>query len=162
MRRLVLATLSIALIALPAYAQNANQIAAVKAGKSCPGCNLFQANLDYEDLSRRNFSGARLRQSDMTISTADYTNFSKTNLSIANLSGVRATGANFSGADLSNASLVGSYLGHANLSHANLQGADFSGAELSTAIGLTQSQLNTACGDETTELPKGLRIPKCK
>ena len=30
------------------------------------------------------------------------------------------------------------------------------------AVGLTQSQLNTACGDEKTTLPRGLHIPACK
>ena len=32
-------------VALPAVAQNAGQIARVRAGNSCPGCNLFQAAL---------------------------------------------------------------------------------------------------------------------
>jgi len=29
------------------------------------------------------------------------------------------------------------------------------------AVGLTQRQLDQACGDETTRLPAGLRIPRC-
>ena len=39
--------------ALPAAAQNAGQIARVRAGASCPGCNLFQADLTgLEDMRR--------------------------------------------------------------------------------------------------------------
>jgi hypothetical protein len=29
------------------------------------------------------------------------------------------------------------------------------------AVGLTQSQLNEACGDEATTLPRGLRLRTC-
>jgi hypothetical protein len=29
-------------------------------------------------------------------------------------------------------------------------------------VGLTQRQLDGACGDETTTLPRGLRIPRCR
>jgi len=39
---------------------------------------------------------------------------------------------------------------------------NFSGAEMSTAVGLTQRQLDRTCGDRATELPKGLRIPECE
>ena len=44
---------------------------------------------------------------------------------------------------------------------ANLEGANFSGAEMDRAQGLTQSQLNRACGDASTRLPPGLRLPPC-
>lgn len=150
------------LIASPSMAQNAAQIESVKNGKSCVGCNLFQADLDYEDISHKNFSKSRLRQADMSLSTADYTNFVGTDLSIANMYGLRATGANFSGANLERAVMVGGYFNGANFSGANLSAADLSGAELKTAKGLTQAQLNKACGDQTTILPKGLRIPACQ
>ena len=30
------------------------------------------------------------------------------------------------------------------------------------AVGLTQAQLNQACGDRSTQLPPGLRIPMCR
>lgn len=150
------------LLTSPAMAQNAAQIESVKKGKSCAGCNLFQADLDYEDISHKNFSKSRLRQSDMSLSTADYTNFAGADLSITNMYGLRATGANFSGANLERAAMVGGYFNGANFAGANLTAADLSGAELKTAKGLTQAQLNKACGDQTTFLPKGLRIPACK
>jgi hypothetical protein len=50
MKRLAIALLVAAGLAAPAFAQNASQVAAAKAGKSCPGCNLFQIDLDWEDV----------------------------------------------------------------------------------------------------------------
>jgi uncharacterized protein YjbI with pentapeptide repeats len=47
------------------------------------------------------------------------------------------------------------------MSGAVLTGANFSGAELQDALGLTQAQLNEACGDATTQLPAGMTIPRC-
>ena len=47
------------------------------------------------------------------------------------------------------------------LSGAKLSGTNLSGAQLARAVGLTQSQLNQACGDDATVLPRGLRIPAC-
>lgn len=152
----------VASFALPALAQNASQIASVKERRSCPGCNLFQADLDYENISGLNLSGARLRQSDMSLATADRTNFSRANLSLANMYGIRATGANFARADLTQAVLVGGYFSSANFAGANLSGANLSGAELAGARGLTQGQLNSACGDASTELPRGLTVPACR
>ena len=75
--------------------------------------------------------------------------------------GARFTASSFRNADLSRTSLVGAYFGSADLTGADLSGANLSGAELDTARGLTQGQLNTACGDHTTLLPPGLTIPSC-
>jgi uncharacterized protein YjbI with pentapeptide repeats len=57
---------------------------------------------------------------------------------------------------------VGTYLEGANFSGARLTGTNFSGAEMGRARGLSQGQLNGACGDGATELPAGLRIPACR
>ena len=59
-RALALAA-ALALLAGAAQAQNAGQIARAQAGQSCAGCNLFQADLSYKNLSGRSFAGARLR-----------------------------------------------------------------------------------------------------
>ena len=69
--------------------------------------------------------------------------------------------SNFAGANLTNASFVGAYVEGASFAGATLTGANFSGARLDRATGLTQRQLNQACGDETTSLPGSLRIPAC-
>jgi uncharacterized protein YjbI with pentapeptide repeats len=161
MKRLALAFILSAALTAPSFAQNASQIAAVKRGASCAGCNLFQADFDYEDISGRNLSGARIRQSDMSLSTADRTNFGRADLSLANLYGVRATGANFARANLAQAVLVGGYFSGANFAGANMEGANISGADLTGARGLTQAQVSTACGDAETTLPRGLQVAAC-
>ena len=99
-------------LATPALAQNAAQIAHAKAGSSCPGCNLFQAD--------------------------------------------------FASADLTHSSFVGAFLQGANFSGAKLVGTNFSGAEMDRASGLTQHQLDEACGDSSTKLPAALHLPACR
>ena len=161
MKRLAIAIVVAAVCSTSVFAQNAGQIASVQAGKSCAKCNLFQADLSYSDLSRKTYAGARLRQSEMSLATADGTNFSHADLSIASLYGVRATGANFTGANLERAVLVGGYFSRSNFAGANLAETNLSGAELAGARGLTQAQLDKACGDTETTLPRGLTVRGC-
>lgn len=131
-------------------------------GAPCRACDLFQQDFSYQEVHNRDFSGSRLRQADFSAATFDGSKFAKANLSILEAYGARFTRADFAGADLSEASFVGAWLGGANLTGARLASANFSGAYLRTAKGLSQAQLNTACGDAETELPKGLKIPVCK
>nr|WP_316521642.1 pentapeptide repeat-containing protein [Kitasatospora sp. K002] len=80
------------------------------------------------------FFGARLRGAD---------------LHGANLRGALLVAADLSGADLRLADLVG----------ADLRDANLAGADLSTALFLTQAQLDAARGDATTRLPAALARP---
>ncbi len=149
-------------LGLPAVSQDAGEIAKVQAGQSCPGCNLFQADLSYLDADNVDVSGARLRQSDMQLATFDNWSFKGTNLSIANLFGARFNRCDFTSANLQRATLVGTYFGASTLKDADLAGANLSGADLSIAKDLTQEQLDTACGDDSTILPENLNIPACR
>jgi uncharacterized protein YjbI with pentapeptide repeats len=159
MRKLAVAAAILA-IASPALAQNASQIAA--AGRAnCSGCNLFQADFSRKELKNKNYSSARLRQSDLTGVVMSGANFAGADLRDVTAYGGLFTGANFSNADLTNASFVGTYLQGARFSGANLAGVNFSGAEMDRASGLTQAQLNRACGDEATTLPRGLHVRAC-
>ena len=159
----VLVALAISLaVAAPALAQNAIQIAKVQGGGSCPHCNLFQADFGNKVLRSRNMAGARLRQSDMSLSVLNHSDLSRTDLRDVNGYGALFSSVNFSGADMTNSTFVGAYLEGANFRGAKLGGANFSGAEMAKAVGLNQSQLNAACGDEKTTLPHGLHIPACK
>lgn len=160
MRCFILAIAFVA-IALPAAAQNAGQIASAQRGASCPGCNLFQADLTGLEASSRNFSGARLRQSWLTAAVLNRANFSRADLRDADAYGGVFGGASFASADLTNSSWVGAFLEGANFAGANLSGANFSGAQMRGARGLSQRQLNAACGDGSTELPGSLSIPSC-
>jgi uncharacterized protein YjbI with pentapeptide repeats len=133
----------------------------VRAGASCARCDLFQIDLAYRSIAGRDFSGARIRQADLSLAVADRARFRGANLSLTNLFGARLTRADLSDANLEGATLVGAYFGGAQLRGAALAGADLSGAELAAATGLTQTQLDAACGDATTTLPAGLRIRAC-
>lgn len=160
---LAAATLGAALFAAhPVSAQNAGQIAAVRNGANCPRCNLFQADLSNLTLKGKNLAGARLRQADLSTAVMNRTSFAGGDLRDVNAYGAVLSGASFARADLTNASFVGAYLQGANFTGARLVGVNFSGAEMGRAAGLKQSQLNQACGDDSTLLPRGLSIPRCR
>ena len=161
MKKALVLIAAIAAVATPVLAQNAGQIASVRAGHDCRGCNLFQG--DFSGLEKRglNLTGSRLRQADMSLAVMNHTRFANTDMRDVEAYGGVFSGSNFSGANLTNASFVGAYLEGASFAGATLAGANFSGAQLNRATGLTQRQLNQACGDATTALPGSLRIPAC-
>lgn len=134
----------------------------VRGGASCAGCDLFQIDLAYQTIVGRDFNGARIRQADLSVATADRAKFQRANASLTNFFGARLGHADFREANLDHAILVGAYLGYAHFDGADLTGADLSGAELTGAQGLTQAQLSTACGDASTVLPAGLTVPLCR
>ena len=89
----------------------------------------------------------------------------KANLYEANLQQANLSFANLQEASLVKANLQQADLGHANLQQAdlyeaNLSKADLRGANLTDVKNLTQAQLNQACVDEHTKLPKGLTRPE--
>ncbi|WP_333587557.1 pentapeptide repeat-containing protein [Phenylobacterium sp.] len=153
--------LSVTVGSTAAQAQNAGQIAQVRQGAHCPKCNLFQADLGGRELRGRNLSGARLRQADLSLAIMNRSNFAGADLRDVEAYGALFASASFAGADLSQASFVGTHLQGANFRGARLAGTNFSGAEMDRATGLTQAQLSQACGDASTRLPPGLRIPAC-
>lgn len=160
-RLLILAFAAAATVAAPVFAQNAGQIARVRGGASCAGCNLFQGSFSGLEASGLNLNGARLRQSDLSLAVMNRTRFSNADLRDVEAYGGVFSSSSFAGANLTNASFVGAHLDGANFSGATLTGANLSGATLLRATGLSQGRLNQACGDETTRLPRGLTIPSC-
>jgi uncharacterized protein YjbI with pentapeptide repeats len=154
---------------------------AILSSADLSGANLSNANLGFANLSNAgllsaNLSGAVLRRADLSGAL----------MAGANLSGDLSS-ATLSGAHLGIATRKGSYLvdplsgfisdpGGANLSNANLSfadlsgadlfsvtlsGADLSSANLSNVKNLTQTQLDKACGDANTKLPKELTLKPC-
>ena len=75
-------------------------------------------------------------------------------LADADLRGLTLRGSLMIGADLRRARL-----GHCDLLGVDLRDADLSGADLTGAIYLTQMQVNSARGDDTTVLPAGFSRP---
>ena len=162
MKRILTVVAVLAALASPALAQNAAQVDRAQNGASCPRCNLFQADFNNRELKGKNFAGARLRQADMGLGIFNGTTFAGGDLRDINGSAALFGHVSFAGTNLTNANFVGAYLEHANFKGAILDGVNFSGAEMATAAGLTQHQLDRTCGDEATELPRGLRIPRCQ
>lgn len=122
-------------------------VASIKQGKhDCPHCDLAGADLNNTCVKAGNLEGADFEGANLSLMCMSYADFKD---------------ANFRGADL----------GAANLAHANLAGADFTGADLTItsfkgtdltkAVGLTQTQLDQACGDKETKPPAGMRVPIC-
>ena len=145
-----------------AHAQDVDAIARVLAGETaCRDCNLFQADFSYRQLKKRDLAGARLRQADLSLSIMNRTSFEGADLRDVNAFGAVMSSANLRGADLAHATFVGTWLEGADLTDANLEGVNFSGARLIGTKGLTQDQLNAACGDGATKAPEGLALPSC-
>jgi uncharacterized protein YjbI with pentapeptide repeats len=100
----------------------------------------------------------------------------RSNFQDANLTNVDFTKAELGRAQFHDADISGSRFSFANLARADFRGAtfttpiDFNGAflfltrieslDLSNSSGLSQWQLNMACGDARTELPSGLTRPE--
>ena len=93
-----------------------------------------RAGLGGPDLRGRDLAGADLRDRE---------------LGGAGLRGAVLIGADLRGRDLDRSDLLG----------ADLRGADVGGADLSTALFLTQFQVNAARGDAATVLPEALARP---
>ena len=131
-------------------------------GPAAPAATCSRPTSSNLELKGRNFAGARLRQADLSSSVMNRTSFAGADLRDVNAYAAVFTGANFAGANLTNASFVGTYLQGANLRGAELSGVNFSGAEMDRAMGLTQRQLDGACGDATTRLPPGMSLRPCR
>ncbi len=113
----------------------------------CPHCSLSGTDLSNQCLQHDDFEGTDFDNAKLVLTC-------------------------FSHADLKHASFRGADLSGANLYETKLDGADFTGAVLSSTSlksadlrrvkGLTQAQLNLACGDAQTRLPAGLHVKICK
>ena len=120
------------------------------------GADLKDASLRFARLNNADLQNADLRRGYL-----DSANLSGAKLKGSDLTSTKFQNAILSGADLSNAVVKDANFYQADLSDADLSCAQLSGSDLSTATGLTQKQLNQACGDDQTELPPELHIKPC-
>lgn len=135
---------------MPAAVHHGPDLAAIErihAGqRDCKACNLAGADLTNQCVKEGNLAGANFDRANLTLMCMSYANFS-------------------------NATFRGTNLSAANLAHAKLDGADFTGAiltitsvkgtDLTRVKGLTQKQLDTACGDAETKVPAGMTAKVC-
>ena len=133
------------------------------------GADLSRAKLVQLSGYRAKFTKAKLAGADLTKAElaravfvdADFTgaNLSKAEMQRASLEGAVLSGVNLTGADLARANLVKTQVAGAQLAGARIYRARIEGVDFSAALGLTQVQIDTACGDKKTLLPKGLKTP---
>ena len=173
---LMLLAISILLLAAAthAFAAKSKDIARAKnvaKMSECVRCDLTKAQLAHgffqlanfveADLSGANFDGANLAGAQLDNAKAVNASFVYTNFSGTRLLGADLRGANLSNAWLNWTSFAGANLEGTNFANARMPGTQLYNTDLSKAVGLTQDQIDTACGDASTKLPPGIRVPQC-
>ena len=113
--------------------------------------DLRRADMTRGSFAKSDFTGADFRGAIATEANFKGSKFVDAKLDNVNLQNAVISGGNFTKARFGDAILVGTAMTDANLS----------GADLRTAQGLSQAQLDTACGTPDTLLPLGLSIPYC-
>jgi len=122
-------------------------VASIKAGNhNCPHCVLAGADLTNQCVKGGNLAGA---------------DFDNARLSLMCMSFADFKGATFRGADLSGANLAHAILDGADLTGAEMTITSIKGTDLTRVRGLTQKQLDAACGDADTKVPAGMRVQTC-
>jgi len=145
--------------ALLATVKNRNFERSRFVGADLEGADLSGARMAHSDLSRAelrqaNLSKALLIRSNMNACSAEGASFVSAILTEADLRGANLRGANLHFAMLKDANLSG-----ADLEDADLTFTDLRGANLSEVRGLSQKQIDSTHGDETTILARGFSIP---
>jgi hypothetical protein len=140
-------------------------------GGVCEDCDLSGrilagARMTHSNFSRSDFSNAVLARADASHSEFEGADFTQADLTRTRLIDASCPRARFERATLENADARGAdftraSFAHADVSRMNLENANLSGADLRNARGLTQMQLDQACGDRRTRLPRGMRVGRC-
>lgn len=118
---------------------------------------MIRADLRRADLTRATFTKTDFTDADLTSANGVDVDFRESNFRNA-----RFDHMNLNRAKLDAAHFQGVQFGNALFAEATMAGADFSDADLSMAQGLSQAQLDTACGNANTQLPTPLSLPYCE
>ena len=136
----------------PAHADPGQQadpkaVARIEGGiVDCPGCRLQGANLMNTCVKARDLHGANFDGANATLMCMSFANFK---------------GASFRGTNLDAANLSSARLDGADLTGASTHITSFLGTDLTHVKGLSQAQLDAACGDAKTRVPAGLKVHVC-
>jgi uncharacterized protein YjbI with pentapeptide repeats len=132
----------------PALAADPAAVAKIKGGiVDCVGCNLAGADLSNTCVKEHDLHGADFTDADATLMCMSFADF---------------TGVSFRNTELSGANLSGAKMDGADLTGAKTSITSFLGTDLRKVKGLTQKQLDVACGNAATKLPPGLHIHHCE
>jgi len=133
--------------AAPSLAADPAAVAKIHGGiVDCVGCNLSGADLTNTCVKEHDLHGAHFDGANATLMCMSYANFS---------------GATFRGTDLSGANLAFADLDGADVTGATMTITSIKGTDLTKVKGLTQTQLDAACGDTHTTVPQGLAVHTC-
>ena len=131
--------------------------------------NMNNANLAKAESSRAKFIQTRFNSANFEKSVFFRGDFTAADMSKANLHKSEFSRTNFQSAILTDATVTFANIARANFREAKLVNTDFTsswtyltrfeGVNLSAAKGLTQAQIDLACGDDKTLLPAGLTAP---
>lgn len=153
------------------FGDGARLILAPAYGGACEGCDLSGRIMVGAKMTNAVFNGADFSRAVLTRADASHSHFAEANFTAADLTAAtlveadcpRAvferttlTRTDARGANFANAAFTG-----ADVTHVNFEGANIAGADLRRARGLTQAQLDAACGDGETRAPSGLRVRVC-
>jgi uncharacterized protein YjbI with pentapeptide repeats len=141
-------------LAFPALAQadpglqaDPHAVARIEGGiVDCPNCQLAGADLINTCVKAKDLHGANFDGANATLMCMSFANF---------------RGASFRGTILDAANLASARLEGADLTGARTNITSFLGTDLTHVKGLTQAQLDTACGDAKTKVPAGLKVHLC-
>ena len=132
----------------PAPKADAAAVARIHGGiVDCVGCQLQGADLSNTCVKEHDLHGANFDGANALLMCMSFANF---------------RGASFRGTELSGANLAGAKMDGADLTGAKTSITSFLGTDLTKVKGLTQAQLNVACGDTATKLPPGLHVHTCE
>jgi uncharacterized protein YjbI with pentapeptide repeats len=142
------ACLAACLSILPVRAADPAAVAKLHGGiVDCVGCDLRGADLSNTCVKEHDLHGADFTGANATLMCMSFANF---------------TNVSFRGTELSGANLAGAKMDGADLTGAGTSITSFLGTDLTKVKGLTQKQLDVACGDAATKLPPGLKIHRCE
>ncbi len=134
---------------------------AILNGAKGPDAQFEASNFSHAKLLGASFQDAgfeecNLSHSDMTGAKLNETEFTNSNLSHTQLGAAGFREASFNHVDFRNADF-----GSAILKSADFDEVYLAGADLSHARGLTNEQLQGACGDDKTKLPRKMSVQAC-
>lgn len=149
-------------------------------GANLEKAKFVRATLAGASAKGTSFARVEAYRTDFSSLSADDASFESAELQRSNFSNARLSNANFTKADLGRSQFDGAEVGGSRFSLANLARADFrkatfskpanfdraflfltrlEGVDLAAATGLSQWQVDMACGNDDTVLPAGLKKP---
>lgn len=150
-------------------------------GADLSKANLLRSMLDASKAAGANFEKAIGFRTSFVGTDLTSARFAKSEMQRADFTGAALANVDFEKSELGRAIFTGADINGTNFAYANVARADFrnarfdtpinftgayffltriEGVDLSQAIGLQQWQIDMSCGDPSTKLPEGIKLPE--